>query len=102
VAETKRNVFFPWERKGGFRGLLGRARTRAALWIGALGLTLGFIGAGRAWGRQTSFDDAGTIVSKGAGFRYVIARRLGLSMGLDVARGPEKTAYYLQVGNAWR
>ena len=34
MAELKRSVFFPWERKGGFRGLLGRARTKAALWIG--------------------------------------------------------------------
>src|SRR5437773_213787 len=39
VAELKRSVFFPWERKGGFRGLLGRARTRAALWI-ALGIAV--------------------------------------------------------------
>lgn len=37
MAELKRSVFFPWERRGGFRGLLGRARTRAALWI-AIGI----------------------------------------------------------------
>jgi len=33
MSEKKRSVFFPWERKAGLRGLLGRARTRAALWI---------------------------------------------------------------------
>jgi hypothetical protein len=66
-------------------------------WIG-----LAFIGGGRAWGRGTSFGDAGTVVTKGVGFRYVIASRLGLSMGIDIARGPEDTAYYLQMGNAWR
>jgi hypothetical protein len=66
-------------------------------WIG-----VGFIGAGRAWGRDASFSDAGSQVSKGIGFRYVIARRLGLAAGLDIARGPEQTAYYLSVGSSWR
>ena len=66
-------------------------------WIG-----VAFLGAGRVWGRRTSFDEAGSVVSKGAGFRYLIARRLGLAAGIDVARGPEKTAWYIQFGNAWR
>ena len=65
-------------------------------------IALGFIGAGRAWGRKTSFSDEGTVVTKGVGFRYLLARRLGLSIGIDVARGPEETAYYVQVGNSWR
>jgi hypothetical protein len=38
----------------------------------------------------------------GAGFRYLIARRLGIYMGVDVARGPEETAFYIQAGSAWR
>ena len=66
-------------------------------WIG-----VAFLGAGRVWGRRLSFDDAGSVVSKGVGFRYLLARRLGLAAGIDVARGPEKTAWYIQVGNAWR
>jgi hypothetical protein len=66
-------------------------------WVG-----VAFLGAGRAWGRRTTFDEAGSVVSRGGGFRYVIARRLGLAAGIDVARGPEKTAFYIQVGNAWR
>jgi hypothetical protein len=41
-------------------------------------------------------------VAKGAGARYLIARQLGLFMGADVAWGPEETAFYLQVGSAWR
>jgi outer membrane protein assembly factor BamA len=63
---------------------------------------VGFLGAGRAWGRGTSFDDTGSIVNKGVGVRYLVARRLGLYVGIDVARGPEDTAFYLQVGNGWR
>jgi hypothetical protein len=66
-------------------------------WIG-----VAFLGAGRVWGRGDSFGDAGSVVSKGAGFRYLLARRLGLAAGIDVARGPEKTAWYIQFGNAWR
>lgn len=33
--------------------------------------------------------------------RYLIARKLGLYAGLDVARGPEDTVVYLQIGSAW-
>lgn len=65
-------------------------------------IAVAFLGSARAWGRQSSFDDEGTIVSKGMGFRYMLARRMGLSVGIDVARGPEKTAWYLSIGNAWR
>ena len=37
----------------------------------------------------------------GVGFRYRLARELGLQAGLDVARGPEDTSVYLTVGSAW-
>jgi hypothetical protein len=64
---------------------------------------VGFLGAGRAWGTGgTSFGDSGTVVAKGVGLRYLIARQLGIYMGADVARGPEETAFYIQVGSAWR
>jgi hypothetical protein len=63
---------------------------------------IGFIGAARAWGTRESFDQAGAVVSKGTGVRYLIARRLGLYMGLDYAWGPEERTFYIQVGSAWR
>lgn len=37
----------------------------------------------------------------GLGVRYLVARLFGLYMGLDVARGPEDWAFYLQFGSAW-
>jgi hypothetical protein len=37
----------------------------------------------------------------GVGFRYRIARQLGLDVGIDVARGPEDAIYYIQFGHAW-
>jgi hypothetical protein len=63
---------------------------------------VGFIGAGRAWGMHEGFGDAPTAVGKGAGFRYLIARRLGLYVGLDYAKSQYDHAIYIQVGNAWR
>jgi hypothetical protein len=62
---------------------------------------LGFIGAGRAYGERASFDAADTVVAQGTGFRYLIARQLGLYAGLDVAWGPEERAFYIQIGGAW-
>ena len=64
---------------------------------------LGFVGSGRAWGSgDKSFGDAGTVTSGGAGFRYLVARRLGILAGLDIAKSAENTAIYIQAGSAWR
>ena len=63
---------------------------------------IGFVGAGRAWGRREDFDEAGAEVAKGGGFRYLIARRLKLYAGLDYGWGPDDEAFYIQVGTAWR
>ena len=35
------------------------------------------------------------------GFRYLIAKQYGFNMGIDVARGPEDTVWYIQAGSAW-
>jgi len=63
---------------------------------------VGFGGVGKAYGDATSFADARAVAAGGVGFRYLIARKLGLYAGLDVARGPEDTAIYIQVGSAWK
>lgn len=62
---------------------------------------LGFAGVGRAANSGSEFSSASSRVSKGLGFRYEIARRYGLHMGVDVARGPEDTVLYIQAGSAW-
>ena len=41
-------------------------------------------------------------VAGGLGIRYFLARHLGLRVGIDIARGPDETAFYITVGNAWR
>lgn len=62
---------------------------------------LGFTGVGKAYGRWHDFADASNIYSVGAGFRYMIARKLGVSIGLDVAHSKGQNAFYIQVGSAW-
>jgi len=62
---------------------------------------VGFVGGGAAWNHFERFDSTQSIVTGGAGFRYEIARKYGIHIGLDVARGPDNTAVYIQIGNAW-
>ncbi|MBB5409962.1 hypothetical protein HDG34_003915 [Paraburkholderia sp. HC6.4b] len=63
---------------------------------------LGFSGVGKAYGRLQSFSQAQNVQSVGAGFRYLIARKLGVSIGIDVAHSKDQNAFYIQVGSAWR
>jgi outer membrane protein assembly factor BamA len=46
-------------------------------------------------------DHNASVTSGGAGFRYLIARRYGLHLGLDVAGSADDTAIYVIFGNAW-
>lgn len=62
---------------------------------------LGFAGAGRAADSISDLSSADTHSAFGAGFRYLMARRLGMRLGIDVAKGPEETYVYLVVGSAW-
>jgi hypothetical protein len=61
-----------------------------------------FAGTGRTWGSSEDLGDADSASAWGGGFRRLVARRLGIYMGLDVASGPEETVFYIQVGSAWR
>lgn len=63
---------------------------------------VGFAGTARSWGTNSDFGDADSASAYGLGVRRLIARRLGMYVGLDVARGPEETAFYIQAGSAWR
>jgi len=46
--------------------------------------------------------DAPSRTVKGLGVRYFAAEKLGIHVGVDVARGPEETYWYLTMGSAWR
>jgi outer membrane protein assembly factor BamA len=60
-----------------------------------------FAGIGKATNDFSEFSDSPSRLSKGVGFRYLIARRYGFNMGVDIAQGPEDTVFYIQAGSAW-
>jgi hypothetical protein len=62
---------------------------------------VGFGGTGKAFDSWDKFNDADLVYSYGAGFRYLLARKFKLRMGVDIARGPEQWAYYITFGSAW-
>ena len=61
-----------------------------------------FGGSGRAANSYSEFKEASSRNAKGAGFRYLVAKRYGFEMGVDIARGPEEDVFYIQGGTAWR
>lgn len=63
---------------------------------------VGFAGVGRIDGDIASISDAQTIGAGGVGFRYLLARRLGLKAGIDLAWSQENFAFYLAIGTGWR
>jgi len=58
-------------------------------------------------GLASAFDDwdkafaKPVVYSYGTGFRYLLARKFKLRMGVDVAKGPEEWAYYIVFGSNW-
>jgi len=62
---------------------------------------VGFVGGGVAWNDFEHLDDTQSAVAGGVGFRYELARKYGIHMGVDVAFGPDNPAIYVQVGSAW-
>jgi hypothetical protein len=60
-----------------------------------------YSGAGKAFDDWNDFGSAEWITTIGTGFRYVIARKFKLRMGIDVAKGPEQWAYYIVFGSNW-
>lgn len=62
---------------------------------------VGFGGAGTTWVNVESIESPKTVAAGGAGFRYELARKYGIHVGVDVAFGPNGPAYYMQWGSAW-
>jgi hypothetical protein len=60
-----------------------------------------FGGAGKAFDDWSEFGSDPWVWSYGTGFRYLLARKFGLRVGVDVARGPETWAYYIVFGSNW-
>ena len=81
--------------------LLGEGELRYS--IDSRWTVLAFGGAGRVGETLGDLGSAPTVGAGGTGFRYLIARKLGLGYGLDFAFGPGGDfAVYIQTGAAWR
>ncbi len=62
---------------------------------------VGFGGAGKGFDSFDQFGEKEWAWGYGAGFRYLMARKLKLRMGVDFAMGPEGFTYYLVFGSSW-
>jgi len=62
---------------------------------------LGFVGGGRTADSVSDLGSETTRTAYGIGFRYLLAKVLGMRAGIDIARGPEVTYVYLVTGSAW-
>jgi len=57
-----------------------------------------FVGVGSTADKLNKFDNSEARWAGGVGIRYLLARKMRLTYGLDVGRGPEEWAIYFQVG----
>ncbi|MCL1058357.1 BamA/TamA family outer membrane protein [Shewanella gelidimarina] len=64
-------------------------------------MLLSFLGGGLAGEDSSDMWNSDEQNAYGVGFRYTIARRYGLHMGMDVAKGPEDVAWYVNVGSGF-
>lgn len=62
---------------------------------------VGFGGAGIARSDGPGSKKEETVTAGGVGFRYLVARKHGLHMGIDVAAGPDDPVIYFVFGSAW-
>ncbi|TRX63315.1 BamA/TamA family outer membrane protein [Carboxylicivirga sp. M1479] len=62
---------------------------------------IGFAGYGNAFQDYSEISAGNTVLSGGGGFRYLIARKFGMKMGMDFAFSPDEFAFYITVGHAW-
>jgi hypothetical protein len=62
---------------------------------------VGFAGVGGTRGDTIQYEDQSGIVAGGVGGRYFFRPQDSLWIGIDVAKGPEDTYAYIQIGQAW-
>jgi hypothetical protein len=62
---------------------------------------LGFAGTGAVSSYDEFIDTEQNIYNYGLGVRYKIFDAQNIWVGIDIARGPEESNWYIQVGSAW-
>ncbi len=61
----------------------------------------GFTGVGNAFPTMAEFEDGKSVTTLGTGFRYLMARKLGMQAGMDFAFSNDDFAFYIVMGTAW-
>ncbi|GEM_PF-429103 len=62
---------------------------------------VGFTGIGNSYDSFDNFSQGKTVASIGAGFRYLLARKFGMQMGMDFAQSTDDFAFYIVMGTSW-
>lgn len=62
---------------------------------------VGFAGYGRSVADVEDWDGGANVWNAGGGFRYLVARQLGLQMGIDAGWSPDDWGIYIIFGSAW-
>lgn len=62
---------------------------------------VGFTGVGNAFASFDEFSEGKSVASIGTGFRYLIARKFGMQMGMDFAQSTDDFAFYVVFGTSW-
>ena len=62
---------------------------------------IAFAGIGSTFNIEDEIAKGSNAWNLGVGFRYLIAKALGLRMGVDVAKGPEDWGVYIVAGTSW-
>jgi hypothetical protein len=58
-------------------------------------------GTGKAFNEWSDFGASEWVYSYGTGFRYLLASKFKLRVGVDIAGGPDSWAYYIVFGSNW-
>jgi outer membrane translocation and assembly module TamA len=62
---------------------------------------VGFTGMGNAFSSFEDFNEGKSVASIGTGFRYLLARKFGMQMGMDFAQSTDDFAFYFVIGTSW-
>jgi hypothetical protein len=62
---------------------------------------VGFTGMGNAFASFDEFNEGKSVASIGTGFRYLLARKFGMQMGMDFAQSTDDFAFYFVIGTSW-
>ncbi len=62
---------------------------------------VGFTGMGNAFSSFEDFNNGKSVASIGTGFRYLLARKFGMQMGMDFAQSTDDFAFYFVIGTSW-